>query len=68
MIDKIRKLIANKSLRHMRSVNFTIVPRQIETHYVICVAMAQEKAVLSQVISHILKIVYPDIGVKYVTH
>ena len=52
----------------MRRVDSAVVPRGIQTAQVVGVAVAQEEAVLSQIIFHELKVVYSYVRMQNMTH
>lgn len=62
------KLIANQNFADLRGIDFAVIPRRVQSHYMICVTMTQEKTILSKIVPHELKIVYTNVRMRNVTH
>ena len=62
------KLIANQNFADLWGIDFAVIPRRVQSHNMICVTMTQEKAILSKIVPHELKIVYTNVRVRNVTH
>jgi hypothetical protein len=68
IIFQMWKFVNNQNSTYLRAIYFAVIPGAIQTHDMICMAMAQEKAVLRKVITHELEVVNSNVRVVNVRH
>ena len=61
MLFQMWKFVTNQDFAYLRCIDFSIIPRTIETHNMIRMTMTQEEAILREIIAHELKVIYADV-------